>query len=304
MIVAPGPAPRSRVGNAVNMGVAKTFAVALAACVGLWAASTASAADGVAGCAGVAPQDERVADAETFVYAEGKRPLRIHVLQPAQGAGTHPAALFFFGGGWRLGQVSQFLGQAQALRDRGYVVALADYRVACRDGTSPLDAVADAAASYDWLLGRGGEFRIDRSRVVLAGGSAGGQLALMTALRAPAGARPAALVLFNPAVDLTGALARGATGLSDVQARAISPALLDTGALPPTIVFHGEDDRLVPIATVRSFCAKAPDCRLVGYRGEGHGFFNRRTVVETLGVSPYQATLNGMLGFLDDLSQP
>jgi len=240
-----------------------------------------------------------VGDAEAFVYAEGKRPLEIHVLQPAAGAGLRPAALFFFGGGWRLGQVSQFLGQAQALQARGYVVALADYRVACRDGTGPADAAADAARAYDWLLEHGAQLRIDRSRVVLAGGSAGGHLALMTALRAPVGARPAALVLFNPAVDLTGPLTRGATGLSDVQARAISPALLDAAALPPTIVFHGEEDRLVPIETVRSFCARASDCRLVSYPGQGHGFFNRRTVVEALGASPYQATLDGMLTFLD-----
>lgn len=283
------------------------LAAGLAAVVGLClAAGTASAAGGgpETRCAGVAPQDERLAGAEAFVYAEGGRPLRIHLLEPAHAAGRRPAALFFFGGGWRLGQVSQFLGQAQALRDRGYVVALADYRVACRDGTSPVDAVDDAAHAYDWLLGHSAGLQIDRSRIVLAGGSAGGHLALMTALRAPAAARPAALVLFNPAVDLTGGPVRGATGLSDAQARAISPALLDVGALPPTLVLHGEQDRLVPIATVRGFCARAPDCRLISYPGQGHGFFNRRTTLEALGASPYQATLDAMLGFLDRVLPP
>lgn len=273
--------------------------LAAAAAVLLCVSATGARAQAAAGCAGVGAQDERVGDAEAFVYSEGKRPLRIHVLQPAEGAGPRPAALFFFGGGWRAGQLKQFLGQAQALQAAGYVVALADYRVACRDGTSPVDAVADAARAYDWLLGHGAQLRLDRSRVVLAGGSAGGHLALMTALRAPAGARPAALVLFNPAVDLTSGLVREAAGLSEAQARAISPALLDARSLPPTIVFHGEDDRLVPIATVRDFCAKAPDCRLVAYPGQGHGFFNRRTVVEALGVSPYQATLDRTLAFLD-----
>lgn len=279
------------------MGFPTRFAAAVA--VLLCVSATGARAQAAVGCAGVAPQDERVGDAEPFVYAESARPLRIHVLQPAEGAGLRPAALFFFGGGWRAGQLSQFLGQAQALQSRGYVVALADYRVACRDGTGPADAVADAARAYDWLLSHSAQLRVDRSRVVLAGGSAGGHLALMSALRAPAGARPAALVLFNPAVDLTSGLVREAAGLSEAEARAISPAVLDAAALPPTIIFHGEDDRLVSIATVRDFCAKAPDCRLVAYPGQGHGFFNRRARVEALGASPYQATLDGMLSFLD-----
>lgn len=255
-------------------------------------------------CAGVAPQDAQIEGAEAFVYADAGRPLKIHVLRPQNGVGPRPAALFFFGGGWRQGQVSQFVGQARALQSRGYVVALADYRVFCRDETTPTDAVSDAGQAYRWLLAHGEDLSIDKGRVALAGGSAGGHLALMTALRAPADARPSALVLFNPAVDLTGGLIRVGTGLSEPDARAISPALMDLQSLPRMAIFHGEDDKLVPIASVRAFCARASvagkDCQLTAYAGQGHGFFNRRTADERLGVSPYEATLDRMLAFLGE----
>lgn len=255
-------------------------------------------------CAGVAPQDTQILGAEAFVYADAGRPLKIHVLRPQNVGGPRPAALFFFGGGWRLGQVSQFVDQARALQARGYLVGLADYRVFCRDGTAPTDAVADAAQAYRWLLAHGEDLGVDKGRIVLAGGSAGGQLALMTALRAPADARPSGLVLFNPALDLSSGLIRVGTGLSEPDARAISPALLDPQPLPRMAIFHGEDDKLVPIASVRAFCtrvsAAGKDCQLTVYAGQGHGFFNRRTSDERLGMSPYEATLGQMLTFLGE----
>ncbi|GAA5064392.1 hypothetical protein GCM10023318_50280 [Nocardia callitridis] len=62
-------------------------------------------------------------------------------------------------------------------------------------------AVHDVAAAYRWLLGQG--FTPDR--IVLAGDSAGGQLAadLVLANARAATPQPAALVLFSPMVDLT-----------------------------------------------------------------------------------------------------
>lgn len=255
-------------------------------------------------CDGVQQQPLSVEGAESFTYAEAPgRPLRIHVFRPASGsAQSAPAILFFFGGGWRQGNVTQFVDQARALQAQGYVAALADYRVFCRDGTPPTAAVDDAAQVYGWLRAHGDELNIDPRRMVLAGGSAGGHLALMTALRAGRGAEPAALVLFNPAIDLTGPLTRGINGMKPEDGPGISPALLDLAPLPPMLILHGSGDQLVPIETIRTFCARAlaagKDCRLQEYARQPHGFFNRRTLDPALGKSPYEATLEQASDFL------
>jgi acetyl esterase/lipase len=48
--------------------------------------------------------------------------------------------------------------------------------------------------------------------------------------------------------------------------------------LPPTIIFHGEKDKTVPYRHAALFCeamtVAGNRCELVGYPGQGHGFFN------------------------------
>lgn len=252
-------------------------------------------------CAGVAPQEAQIEGAEAFVYADAGRPLKIHVLRPQNGVGPRPAALFFFGGGWRQGDVRAFEGQAQALAQKGMVAVLADYRVSCRDGTTAADSAEDAMAAYDWIRAHAGDLKIDSRRIVLAGGSAGGHLALATAMRASD--KPAALVLFNPAVDLT-AMAP-LLRLSPEAAKAISPSALSTAGLPPMTIFHGQADTTVPIQSVRDFCRRATEagrrCEMHEYAGQKHGFFNSRADDPAIGASPYADTLARATMFLQHL---
>ena len=48
--------------------------------------------------------------------------------------------------------------------------------------------------------------------------------------------------------------------------------------LPPTLILHGKSDTTVPYADVDRFCAESQtrgnQCKLVGYDGAAHGFFN------------------------------
>lgn len=56
----------------------------------------------------------------------------------------------------------------------------------------------------------------------------------------------------------------------------LSPDEHITKRLPPTIIFHGISDTLVPIAGVRGFCERArkqgSDCEVVEYSNVGHLF--------------------------------
>jgi acetyl esterase len=251
-------------------------------------------------CRAIAPQPDTLPGASSFTYRKAKRrDLRLHVFAPAGEASPRPAVLFFFGGAWRTGDITAFQDQARAFAARGYVAVLADYRVKCRDGSTPLDSLRDAQAAHLWLRTNAEDLDIDPQRIVLCGGSAGGHLALTVTMKASPAHKPAAVVLFNPAVDL---VSRAPMALKLV-ARRISPSVLPVQALPPTLVFHGQDDRTVPIDTVRRFCQRADAagrvCRLDEYAGQDHGFYHLRQVDPAIGTSPYADTLTKALAFLD-----
>jgi acetyl esterase/lipase len=209
--------------------------------------------------------------------------LRLHVFNPPNHTGSSKAAaiLFFFGGAWTSGTVQQFVPQSRHLAGRGMVAIVADYRVFGRHKTSPFEAMADARSAVRWVRSRARELGIDPDRIAAGGGSAGGHVALSTAvlgdLASPGddmrtSPRPSALVLFNPAVDTSRIARFGDRGKDGSPMHHIGPGL------PPAVIFHGKEDATVPYADVERFCLEARKlgnrCELVGYDGAAHGFFN------------------------------
>ena len=255
-------------------------------------------------CEGVQAEPENLPGADSFTFSQdGARNLRIHVFRPNGAGKHHPAIVFFFGGGWRGGTITAFGPQAEAFVKQGYVAALADYRVFCRDKSSPVEALADARSAYEWLRSHADELSVDPARIVISGGSSGGHLALATAMQEPADLKPAALVLFNPAVDLVSIAPL--IHLSQSQAQAISPSTLSAVGLPPAIIFHGKADHKVAIKTVREQCARmlaaGSPCELVEYVGEGHSFYHSNQIDSLLGVSPFEDTTKRALEFVRGL---
>lgn len=257
-------------------------------------------------CDGVRQQPEQLQGAISVTYAHpDKRDLRLHIFQPAGVAGhpPHPAILFFFGDSWRVGEITAFQEQADAFVAAGFAAILADYRVKCRDGSNPLQSLNDAEDAYEWLRHHAAAYGIDPKKLILAGGSAGGHLALATTLKADEGEKPAALVLFNPVVDL----ATPAPLYLKPLAWWISPIAMDVGALPPTLIFHGTADSKVPIASIRRFCANAQAesrrCTLIEYAGADHGFYTSHVPDPRLGTSPYAHTLAAALALGQTVSQ-
>ncbi len=261
--------------------------------------SPAAAEPARLGCETAGPTPESLPGATPHIYASRPtRDLRLHVFAPANAAPAHPAIVFFFGGGWRTGSPTIFADRALRMAKEGYVAIVPDYRVSCRDETTPADSAADATAAYDWVRGHADDLNIDVSRIVLSGGSAGGHIALTAALKAAPDQRPAALVLFNPAVFVPPRF-----GLSPQDMASISPSVLPVDGAPPTIVLHGDADTTVPIQSVRDFCKRMTSagrrCELKEYPGKAHGFFQRREPDPALGgVSAYDETLGQAIAFL------
>ena len=126
---------------------------------------------------------------------------RSEVHEPRDGDPTR-TVLYLHGGGFRIGSVVTHRALAAHLAAvTGATVHLLDYRLA-PEHPFPA-ALDDALAAYRALLADGA----DPDRIVLAGDSAGGWLALTAALRLrDAGERlPAVLGLVSPWLDLTGA---------------------------------------------------------------------------------------------------
>lgn len=221
----------------------------------------------------------------------------------------YPAIIFFFGGGWRGGTITQFAPQARHFTHRGMVAVLADYRVESRHGTTPFDAVRDAKSAIRFLREHATRLRIDPDRIAGSGGSAGGHLAAAAAMvdgleepdeSAEISPRPNALVLFNPVFD-NGPEGYGYDRVGgETRFREISPLHNIGPGAPPTIVFLGTKDSLIPVRTAETYCQKMESvgsrCELKLYEGQGHGFFNP-------GRSPehYRKTLDAADNFLVSL---
>lgn len=232
------------------------------------------------------------AEAETVIYkrADG-RELKLFIEKPAdwKAADRRPAVVFFFGGGWVGGSAAQFLPQSQHLATRGVVGIRAEYRTIPKgDAGPPTVCCADAKSAMRYVRAHAAELGIDPQRIAAAGGSAGGHLAAFTALVAglddpqddrAISCQPNALVLFNPVCNN----GPGQWGHERVRDRfkEFSPAHHITKAAPPTAIFVGDKDILIPAQTMRDFAAEMKAagvrCDLHIYPGAGHGFFNRDT---------------------------
>jgi acetyl esterase/lipase len=216
--------------------------------------------------------------------------LKAHIFFPPgwSASDQRPAIVFWSGGAFRNGAVGQFLSKAEYFASRGLVTICAEYRGRLTHGILIDSCAEDARSAMRWVKGRATELGIAPEKVIASGGSAGGTLSFLVAREKGPDAkdddlrlspRPAALVLFNPAVGehVLEVIGWGGPGQAAVNSQIIA---LDTPQEnePPVIMFYGTQDRFLVVA--RDFNRKAQD---LGRRCEvwiadkmGHGFFNNQ----------------------------
>lgn len=230
-------------------------------------------------------------DAQTFIYRDLKpEPLRLFVVKP-DGWRTNdhrPAMIFFFGGGWTRGDPGKSIGWARLAAKWGMVGIAPDYRTADRFNTTPVEAVADARAAMRWVQDHAAELGVDKDGIVAGGSSAGGHLALWTAIaKAPFGSnpeespvtKPAALVLISAPGDTTPAAWGNSAKLVQrfgPHIGAVSPLQHLDPNMPPVIMFHGDADETVPygiaVALHEKLVATSNTCEFVTIASGKHGF--------------------------------
>ena len=233
---------------------------------------------------------------------EGK--LDVYAKRPPPDGAPSPVVMFIHGGGWVQGtkEASVLQGVLPYLA-MGYSVVNVEYRLA-NVSLAPA-AIEDCRCALRWVVAHAKDNNFDTSRIVVAGASAGGHLALTTGM-IPTSAgfdrscqtqeepRVAAIVNFFGIADVADLLdgpnkkpfpetwpytvqwLGNQPNRADV-ARAASPLTYVRPGVPPTISIHGDADPLVPYnhsVRLQQLLEKAGVVHeFVTVPGGGHGNF-------------------------------
>jgi acetyl esterase len=247
----------------------------------------------------------------TLVTPEGPLPVRIYT--PRLGA-ILPLVIYFHGGGFVSGDVNSHDDLTRQLANAAdCVVVSVTYRLA---PAHPFPAALhDCLAAIGWAVANAGEIGADAAKLAVAGDSAGGNLAAVTAqyLRDKGGAGLSAQLLIYPGTDLaapsTGSMLETGEGFymspddmafyhtsyvgaKDAAHPYISPLRAESlSDLPPAFVLTAEYDPLRDQgqAYAKRLAESGVATELVNYEGAIHGFLSfpvpmGRQAVETCGA--------------------
>ena len=224
----------------------------------------------------VTTQPTEAEDEPDFVFRYSEhagQPLDLFVWAPPPSDTPAPILLYVHGGGWTAGEPRGRAAQLRWFADRGWLVLAPEYPLS---GPSRhlWDAVEpQVGCAMVWAARQAPSLGGDRSRLVLAGDSAGANIALVAAYRAATSdlasacggepGRAAAVVGLYALVDpvgfhgVGGALGPEARRMAEEYVggppwvfpqryRAISPVTHLSQQAPPTLLLVAGDDQLIP----------------------------------------------------------
>jgi acetyl esterase/lipase len=214
---------------------------------------------------------------------------------------NNPAIAFFHGGGWVFGSPSEFHNACRRFARKGFVTFSFAYRLSIQeDGRfphpdiTPVESVKDARSALRWVKEHVNDWNIDPDKVIAAGQSAGGQLALSTALidhinestdNTETDPTPCALLLFASNVNTMEAWVDRLLGDRRQEIWSISPYHHLKPGMPPAIEFHGTEDPMVNFWIVDYFKEKSLSMGnhfvQVPFEGKGHYLAERDTTYAT-----------------------
>lgn len=225
---------------------------------------------------------------------------KLDVYLPAnRDAANTNVILFIHGGSWVGGDKTEFNDAIAALRTKlnDYAIFNMNYRLASTQNRFPAQ-MKDIQSALDFIKDKAGEYNINANKICLVGASAGAHLALLQAYKNNGDGKIKAVIdLFGPA-DLTDLYnnhpipqeARyvlmnllGKTPTSDTALyKQASPVSFVNAQTVPTLIFHGTDDIVVPIAQSNALKAALlknnVKVEMTSYASEGHGWYGKNLV--------------------------
>lgn len=190
---------------------------------------------------------------------------KVDVFKPAGWSANtkpkYPGILVIHGGGWTGGTKESMVERwVLPYLENGFVAVNVEYRLA-KAAKAPA-AVEDVLKAAQWFEKNVGRLNVDKKRVVVTGGSAGGHLALMVGMtpkKAKLGkpAKMAAVINFYGITDVGDQLqgpnmrTYAVTWVPEQDGRfaladRVSPKTYVRRGLPPVLTLHGDKDQTVP----------------------------------------------------------
>lgn len=235
-----------------------------------------------------------------YMTNDNKR-MVMRVLKPEgwSAADQRTCILFYFGGGFLKRFIEHFQRQAEYFTKLGVVCVLADYRLAS-EGSGLETCWKDAEAVLKHIYEQS-ELGIDKDKIIVCGGSAGGALACWCSMSTDI---PCAQVLFNPVLfmgdekieiitpqEVVVQVNNETTNVNKVKQyeafwgeryknepkRFSAYHMLDTCTIPSTLILQGTYDPITYQGVIlfhQKAIEKKQECYTILYQGESHGFFN------------------------------
>jgi len=215
--------------------------------------------------AAYAPNQYQVTPDIVYLTAEGYES-KLDLYVPRGATAATPVLMYFHGGFWVRGSKDASMLNVLPYLEMGWAVVNVGYRLG-RTSLAPA-AVEDARCALRWVYRNAQQYRLDTSRIVTTGHSAGGHLSLMTGMltpeaglddRCPGPEQPsvAAIIDWYGPTDVgdqlegphrQNAVVEWFGGMPDrfEVARRVSPLEYVRRDLPPILTIHGDADQTVP----------------------------------------------------------
>lgn len=183
-----------------------------------------------------------------------------------------PLIIFIHGGAWKKGDKHDYWPYLIPYAEKGYVTATVQYRFT---GVAKYPAqLNDVTEAIKWLQEHADTYHIDPNKIVLAGGSAGGHLAMMAAYTNPDLNIKGVVNLYGPS-DLTTDYAIETPSVIKLIGKSYeeapelykkaSPVSYINKDIPPTLTFQGTLDELVPYEQSDNLDKKIREAGAISY---------------------------------------
>jgi acetyl esterase/lipase len=206
------------------------------------------------------------------------------------------------GGAWSAGDKNDYNNEIPVMQAglSNYAFININYRLAAPPSTNlwPTQQT-DVNAAIDYIVSKAGYYHYNANKIIVMGASAGAHLAMLKAYRYNADSRIKAVVNYYGPTDMvdlynfqtgvqkqlfelfmSGTPASNATAYSNA-----SPVNFVTSAAPPTIIFHGTADVVVPYAQSVKLKTALTTAGVVHqyhqYTGETHGFTSQANIADS-----------------------
>lgn len=178
-------------------------------------------------------------------YGENGKYNLLDIYRSRKPVAKSPVLIHFHGGAFKGGRKNrEALPMLYHMASKGWVCISANYRL--QPSADSTDMLIDAKKVVAWVRTHGSDYGVDQSAVFVSGGSAGAQLAAMSAVTANESA-------FQPGFENVDTSVAGAITLFGYYGWTMPSASSNT---PPFFVIHGADDTLLPPEGARKFVSE------------------------------------------------